>query len=372
MAGLSINAKFMYELILNWGVAGPLLLIFAGMVLLVVGGESLIRGASRLAVALKIPPLIVGLTIVAFCTSAPEFAVSLSAAVKGNADIALGNVVGSNICNICLILGLAALLQPIHVESSLIRREIPMMIILSIFVYIFAISGGDAPLSTLFDGKYEGRILPWEGGLFVLILCGYIGWTIYEVLYHKKENVEYAKELEEEVLPDAEHPEAGTRGWRNMVANLCLLVIGIALLVVGSDMMVLGSVKIAKMFGVSELIIGLTILAVGTSLPEMIVCILAAVQGKSDIAVGNAIGSNVFNMLGVLGPTALITGFTGAAGLRVTSKALMFDIPIMILVSIFCVVICVTGRRVSRGEGVFLLLCYAAYLTFLCLTDGGV
>ncbi len=361
----------MYEFILNWGVFGPLLLIIAGMVILVIGGESLIRGASRLAVALKIPPLVVGLTIVAFCTSAPELAVSLSAAFKGNADIAIGNVVGSNICNICLILGLAALLQPINVESTLIRREIPMVILLSILMYAFAISGGDAPLSTLFSGRYEGLILPWEGGLFVAALCGYIGWTVYEVLFHKKDNAEYAKEIEQEILPDTEHPEAGTKGWKNIVMNVCLLIIGIVMLVIGSDMMVLGSVKLAKMFGVSELIIGLTILAVGTSLPELIVCILAAIQGKSDIAVGNVIGSNVFNMLGVLGPTALATGFTQAGGLRVTSKALLFDIPIMILVSIFCIVICVRGRKVSRGEGVFLLLCYAAYLVLLCLMDSG-
>ncbi len=360
----------MYEIILQWGVTGPLLLVIAGLAILIIGGESLIRGASRLAVAMKIPPLIIGLTIVACCTSAPELAISLSAAFKGNADMAIGNVVGSNICNICLILGLAALLQPIRVESTLIRREIPMVILLSIIVYVFAVLGGDAPLSILFSGQFTGQMLPWQGGLLMAILCGYIAWTVYEVLVHKKANAEYAKEVEQEVLPDSIAESQGwLKGWRAFAVNVGLLILGIAMLVFGSDMMVLGSVKLAKMFGVSELIIGLTILAVGTSLPELVVSVLAAAQGKSEIAVGNVIGSNAFNILGVLGPTAFITGFTQAGGLQVSPRVLLFDIPIMILASFFCIVICITDRKVSRKEGVFLLLSYAAYLVFLCVMD---
>lgn len=361
----------MLDTILYWGYFGPVLLMLLGCVILIGGGESLIRGASRLAVALKIPPLIVGLTIVAFCTSSPELAVSLSAALKGSADVAVGNVVGSNICNVCLILGLAAVLKPIAVSSTLIRREIPMMIGLSLLMYFFAVSGGDAPLYSLFQGSYEGLILPWEGGLLVLALLGYIGWTVYEVLYHRRDNEEYVKELEEEVLPDADDSAEKTSGFGNVVVNVCLLIIGIGMLVAGSEMMVQGGVRVAKMLGVGELIIGLTIIAVGTSLPELVVSVLAAVRGKSDIAVGNVVGSNIFNMLGVLGPTALLSGITATGGLRVTPQAMQFDIPVMILVSIFCIAICVTGRRVSRGEGVFLLLGYAAYLLMLCLSETG-
>lgn len=364
----------MYDLILDFGYAGPIGLILLGLAVLVFGGEALIRGASRLAVAMKISPLVVGLTIVAFCTSAPELAVSVSAVLKGNADIAVGNVVGSNICNICLILGFAALLKPIVVSSTLIRREIPLMIALFLLTYFFALSGSEMPLSQLFHGDYEGLIVPWEGVFLFLVLCAYTGWTIYEVLYHKKGNEEYVKEIEEEIVPppsEEKHDEK-IHGFTNILVNVCLLIIGIAMLVAGADMLVQGSVTIAKKLGVSELIIGLTILAVGTSLPELIVSILAAIQGKSDIAVGNVIGSNIFNILGVLGPTAFLTGLVGGDGLKVTGKALQFDMPIMILVSIFCIVICVTGRRVSRGEGVFLLFCYAVYLALLCVMDSGV
>lgn len=355
----------MHEILLNWGSAGALLLIVAGMVVLVFGGESLIRGATRLAMAMNISPLIVGLTVVAFGTSAPELALSLNAALNGKADLAVGNVIGSNICNICLILGLAALLKPIVVSSSLIRREIPMAIGFSILVYFFALSGGTGPWSSVFDGKYEGRILPWEGALFFGSLLVYVGWTIYEVLFRRQQNEKYVKELEDEVSTPEKKQREKVFGFGNLIVNICYLIVGIALLVAGADMLVQGSVHLARSLGVSELIIGLTILAAGTSLPELVVSVMAAVRGKSDIAVGNVVGSNVFNLLGVLGPTAMVA----SGGLAVTPKALQFDIPLMILFSIFCIVICITGRRVSRGEGVFLLLCYAAYVVFLCFSE---
>ncbi len=345
----------MYEALLNLGMFGPILLILIGMAILVGGGESLVRGATRLAAAMKIPPLIVGLTVVAFCTSAPEFAVSLSATFKGNADIAVGNVVGSNICNICLILGFSALLRPILVSASLIRREIPLMIGLSVLLYVFAVTGAVEPVSNLFRRTLEGKILPWHGGVFVALLFAYVGWTVHEVRAKKSRNEEYVKEIEEET------PTIG-----GSLSGIVLLLIGIGLLVVGSDMMVQGAVKVAQKLGVSELVIGLTIVAVGTSLPELVVSVLAAVQGKSDIAVGNVVGSNIFNILGVLGPCALFSFATPSRAVNVSAPSLWLDMPVMILTAVFCSVICITGHRVTRGEGLFLLACYAIYLGFLC------
>ena len=360
----------MFDVVLQWGFIGPALLIAVGMAILVGGGETLIRGATRLAVAMKIPPVVVGLTIVAIGTGAPEVAVSLSAVLKGSADMAVGNVVGSNICNIGLILGMAAILSPIAVSSTLIRREIPLMIALSFLMYLLAVFGSKMPMSSLFTGQFEGLIFPWMGGLLLAGLAACMGWTVYELRCHKENNEVYAHELETDVLPDAEHPEVKTQGWKNMSANLGLIVIGVVLLVIGADMMVQGSVQVARLLGVSELIIGLTILAVGTSLPELIVTVLAACQGKSDIAIGNVIGSNIFNILGVLGLTALFAGGTTSGSLQVTAQALWFDIPVMILISLFCIVICFTGRRVTRGEGGFLLLCYMVYLIALCVMGG--
>jgi len=361
----------MLDVVLQWGYIGPATLIVVGMVILVSGGEILVRGASQLAVATKIPPVIVGLTIVAFGTSAPELAVSLSAVLKGSADLAVGNVVGSNICNIGLILGIAALLSPIAVSSSLIRREIPIMVVLTFLMYLLAVFGTTTPVSELFCEQFDGGlILPWGGGLLVALLVAYMGWTIFELRYRKESNRVYAHELEENVLPDKECPEQKIGGWKHMLLYVLLIITGIILLVIGSDLMVQGSVRIAKLMGVSEFIIGLTILAVGTSLPELMVTLLAAMKRQSDIAIGNVIGSNIFNVLGVLGITALFSGGTSYGGLQVSAQALRFDMPVMILMSLFCMVICITGRRVTRGEGVFLLLCYAAYIAALCVMAG--
>ena len=248
----------MLDAILQWGFIGPAALIAVGMIVLVGGGEALIRGASQLAVALKIPPVIVGLTIVAFGTSAPELAISLSAVLKGSADLAVGNVVGSNICNIGLILGIAALLKPIAVSSTLIKREIPLMVALTVLMFILAILGATTPIVSIFTEQFEGgRFLPWMGGMLIAILCVYVGWTIYELRCQKESNEVYAKELEENILSDG---KADT--WKNIAINLGLVILGMVLLVVGSDLMVQGSVQVALLLGVSELFIGLTILAV--------------------------------------------------------------------------------------------------------------
>ena len=366
----------MFDIILQWGFIGPVLLIAVGMAILVGGAEILIRGASQLAVVLKVPPLIVGLTIVAFSTNAPEIALSISAVLKGSTDFAIGIVVGSNICNIGLILGIAAILSPVAVCSSLIRREIPLMIVVSILVLPLAILGATMPVSSLFSGQFEGVIFPWMGCLLLAMLLAYVGWMIYELRCHKEKNEVYARELEESLVPEEKQAESKQvdgkkQFWKSVLVNLSLIAVGVGILVAGSELMVQGSVKVAMMMGVSELFIGLTVLALGTASPELIVVIVAAIKRKSDIAIGNIIGSNIFNVLGVLGITALFSGGTDVGGLQVSSQALLFDIPVMIVISLFCIVICITGRQVTRGEGVFLLLCYAAYLTALCMMAGG-
>jgi cation:H+ antiporter len=214
------------------------------------------------------------------------------------------------------------------------------------------------------------------GGLMVCMIIAYTAWTVYEVRRHRTDNEVYADDLEKGVLPDTDNPQVNISGWKNIGINLCLIAVGLAFLILGADMMVQGSVKIARLMGVSELLIALTIVAIGTSLPELMISSMAAIKGKSDIAVGNIIGSNIFNILGVLGIATLFSGGNiidgnTVGGLLISARVLYFDIPVMILMTLFCIVICFTGHRITRGEGVFLLLCYAAYVVALCVLDGG-
>ncbi len=338
-----------------------LALIVFGLAFLLIGGETMVRGAVRLAIALNIPPVVVGLTVVTVCMSAPKLAVSVTATQRGNIDIAVGNVIGNNIGNILLILGVATFFRQIAVSSSLIRREIPLMILFSVGVYYFALTGGNGYFPSLFKGDYEGNIARWEGALFLVGLIAYMAWTVHEIFRGKTSNDNLVQAVEKAV---ASAPEK-TSGFANTIINLLWIAIGVCLLLAGSDMLVRGSVQTARMFGVSELMIGLTVLAIGTSLPELIVCLISVVRDRADLAVGNVVGSNVCNLLGVLGAAAVIS----PNGLHVASKALQFDLPVMILASVFCTVICVTGRKISRKEGVFLLSCYAVYLAMLCVSE---
>ncbi|MGL4595596.1 MAG: calcium/sodium antiporter [Thermoguttaceae bacterium] len=361
------------------GLLGTLTLLVSGMTILIAGGEIMLRGASRLALALRIPPLIVGLTIVAICTSAPELALSISAALRGSADIAVGNVVGSNICNICLLLGLIAVLKPIQVSSVLVKREIPLMIAVMVFLYFFVVTGSipNNVETTLFGWSIPNDIIGGKGGslsiLHGAILTGcmviYLAWTVYELHRNKKVNENYIAGIEDGLSQNKVEDTTSNMSFGKIASLLGLIVLGLVLLVVGSNMLVFGGVDIAHRLGVSELVIGLTMLSIGTSLPELVICILAAAQGKPDIAVGNAIGSNLFNTLGVLGPTAMVSGIYSHQSLPVSPQVTLFDMPVMIVVSIFCLVICITGHRVSRGEGFFLLGCYGAYLTLLVCTS---
>jgi cation:H+ antiporter len=312
-----------------------LFLLAVGLIILVFGAELLVRGASALAVSVGISPLVVGLTVVAFGTSSPELAVSVLAAWKGQAGIALGNVVGSNICNVLLILGLSAVVAPLVVARQVVRLEVPIMIGTSLLLILFAL---------------DGAIVHWEGALLFAGVIGYTFWTIRRS----------RRELREQAEPAAaETPQVSSRS-----RQLVEIVGGLILLGIGSKLLVDGAVTIAHYLGVSDLIIGLTIIAVGTSLPELATSVLASWRGQRDIAVGNVVGSNIFNILAVLGLSTLVA----PGELSVPPAALTFDLPIMLAVAVACLPIFMAGHRINRWEGLLFLGYYGVYVLFLVLT----
>ena len=316
--------------------------LVAGLGLLVAGAEALVRGATGLAARLGVSPLVIGLTIVAFGTSAPELAVSVRAAAAGGggADIAIGNVVGSNIFNVLFILGACATLAPLVVEQNLIRVEVPVMIGVSALLLWLA---SDGRLS-----RVEGVIL--GGGILV--------YTVSAVMLGRSENAAVQAEYDREfgVPPAARHH------WGKDAA---LVMGGLGLLVVGAGWLVDAATSIAREVGLSDLVIGLTIVAAGTSLPEVATSIVATLHGERDIAVGNVVGSNIFNVLAVLGVAAVVA----PVGLPVSPAALRFDIPVMTAVAVACLPVFFTGHRIARWEGVLLLAYYAAYVCYLLLAD---
>jgi len=313
--------------------------LVAGLVVLVFGAEWLVRGAARLATAAGISPLVVGLTVVAFGTSAPELAVSVMSAFKGQADIALGNVVGSNICNVLLILGVSAVIVPLVVHRQLVRLDIPVMVGCSLLMWALA-----------FDGRL-GRI---DGIVLTLLVLGY---TAYLIRRSRREEAEVREEYEKEYGSPADGKPTSTA----ILKMTGLVIAGVVGLVLGSKWLVDGAVFIAREFGVSELIIGLTLIALGTSLPEVATSIMAALKGERDIAVGNIVGSNTFNILTVLG----IASTVSPAGINVPAEALRFDIPFMVAIAVVCWPMLSDGLRVSRLNGAFLLGFYVAYLAWL-------
>jgi len=323
------------------------LLLVGGLVVLTLGAELLVRGASKLAAIARISPLVIGLTVVAYGTSAPEMTVSTITALQGKTDIALGNVVGSNIFNVLFILGVSALIIPLRVNVQLLRFDVPLMIGVSCLTWVLA---------------FDGRISLIDGAILFAGLIAYTGWSIYA---SRRESGLVQQEFASEFgMPES--PASGSRG-RQLLANLGLVLIGLALLVLGSKWFVDGATEIARLAGLSELAIGLTIVAAGTSLPEVATSVVAAVKGERDIAVGNVIGSNLFNMLGVLGVSGIVSGLGGSLGLAVSENALRFDIPVMIAAAIGCLPIFLTGRTIHRWEGALLLgyeVIYTAWLLF--------
>ena len=300
-----------------------LLLFTAGLVLLVVGAEALVRGASQLAKVVGLSPLIIGLTIVAYGTSAPEMAVSVLAGLAGNADISLGNVVGSNIFNVLLILGVSSLITPLIASAQLVRLDVPIMIAASILTWIL---GADGKV-----GRSDG----------ILLFAGIIIYTVFLIYQGRKENKK-APEDKAQTSNDQKSFFEGT-----LLVNIALIVSGLALLVLGSHWLVKGAVSIAQYLGVSQLLIGLTVVAAGTSLPEVATSVVAAIRGERDIAVGNVVGSNIFNIMAVLGMSAIVS----SEGITISDIALRFDIPVMTAVAVACLPIFFTGNVISRWEG---------------------
>ena len=317
------------------------IMFLVGLVLLVIGANALVRGSSKLALSFGISPLVVGLTIVAFGTSAPEVAVSVGAVLDGKTDIAIGNVVGSNIFNVLFILGVSALIAPLVVNIQLIRQEVPIMLGASLLLLAFTLDGNLAFL---------------EGGLLMALLVAY---TVFLVVHSRRETQAAKDEFAEAVQP----AQAGS--WdSHWAAQLGLIVAGLAALVFGSDYLVQASVNFAKAMGVSDLVIGLTIVAAGTSMPEVATSISAALKGERDIAVGNVVGSNTFNILGCLGLSGLVSG---DLGLAVAPSLLVFDMWVMLAVALACLPVFMTGREIARWEGGVFLAYYAAYVTYLIM-----
>ena len=310
-----------------------LLSLLVGLVLLVGGGELLVRGGSGLGRAMGLSPLVVGLTIVAFATSTPELAVSLGAALSGSPAIAVGNVVGSNIVNVLLVLGVSALLLPVLVGSQLVRTDVPVMVAASVLVLLIALDGS------------VGRV---EGVVLVLLLVAYVGFI---VVLSRRQGADEP--------PDGPPAEPAPRPLRDVAQ----VVVGVALLVLGARLLVGAATEIATELGVSELVIGLTVVAIGTSLPELATSVIAAVRGERELAVGNVVGSNIFNLTGVLGLTAAVA----PGGIPVDPAVLRFDLPVMIAVAVVLVPVVFTGFTIARWEAAVFVAYFVAYVTYLLL-----
>jgi cation:H+ antiporter len=312
-----------------------LILFVFGFAGLMMGGEFLVRGASRLAAAAGIPPLIVGLTVVAIGTSSPEIAVMTRAAGGGQSELIIGNVVGSNIANVLLVLGLSAMAAPLVAPRRVIRLEVPLMILVSFVMLLVA---------------FDGRVSRVEGA----ILCaGFLTHLLF--MLREQRGAARVSQNEARIIK---------RDWKDWMWNALLVFVGLSLLVIASTWLVNGAVALARALGVSELILGLTIIAIGTSLPELATSIIAGLRGARDIAVGNIIGSNIFNILAGLGLIALIA----PGGVQVSQAALRFDIPVMIAAAVACLPIFYIGHKISRWEGGLFVGYYIAYMIYLILT----
>jgi cation:H+ antiporter len=304
-------------------------LVVLGLVLLVTGGEALVKGASSVARRLGMSPLVVGLTIVSVATSSPELAVSVGAVLRGQPELAVGNVVGSNIANILLILGISALIMPLLARRRLVRLDVPFMVAISVLLFVLAL---------------DGRLARWEG---ILLLVLFVGHMVFSVVTGRGEEDDSA---------DDDRPLGVGRA-------VVFILVGVGLLVAGSQTLVSGASSIASALGLSDLIIGLTVVAIGTSLPELAASVVAVRKGERDLAIGNVVGSNIANLGLVLGLPAML----GSAGMPVPSAALALDIPLMIAVSVALLPIAFTGFVIERWEGGLFLTLYLSYLAYLVL-----
>lgn len=309
----------------------------AGLAALALGAELLVRGASRIAEAFGVTRLAIGLTVVAFGTSAPELVVSVLAAVEGRSDIAVGNVVGSNVFNVLFILGVCAMIRPLVVHSALVRRDVPIMVGASVALWLFALDGVLSALEC------------------VAALVALAAFVVFGLRAARDEQATTA-------------PEASVEGGvpPRLLPQAALVVAGLVLLVLGARWFVAAAVTLAQAWGLSEAVIGLTIVAAGTSLPEVAASVVATLRGQRDIAVGNVVGSNIFNILGILG----VAGLVGKDGLVVAPGLVAFDVPVMVAAALACLPIFATAHRIARWEGALFLGYYVAYTAYLVLASG--
>ncbi|MDX1641450.1 MAG: calcium/sodium antiporter [Balneolaceae bacterium] len=310
----------------------PLLWFAAGLISLIGGAELLVRYVSRLALKIGVSKLVIALTVVAFGTSAPELAVSIQASADGQTDLMLGNIVGSNISNTLLILGVSALFIPLKVHKNLIKSDVPIMLGVTVLIYLLSLNG---TLSFL------------ESGLLVALLASYMFF-----LSRKKGHAD---------IPDLskKNDEGG-----NLFVNILFTLLGLALLIIGARWLISSSLIFAEMAGISELIVGLTVVAIGTSLPEIVTALVAAIRGERDIAVGSVVGSNILNILAVLG----FSGLFASESIPVEPSLINFDFLVLIGATIACIPIFYTGHKIVRWEGAFFLFFYFSYLFYLFLS----
>jgi cation:H+ antiporter len=322
--------------------------ILGGILLLLIGGEWVVRGASRLAIAAKLSPLFVGLTVVSLGTSAPEMAVSFATALRGQADITIGNVVGSNLFNMLMIVGFSALFAPLPVEKQITRFDVPVMIAATIAMML---------------ASWNGVIGRFDGIGLILIMIAYFAVS-YRLGKQSGEGAIPDELLSPEILEEA----ATSLGRRVAVIlwQLVLLSAGVAALVYGCELFVGGAVSMARILGVSELVIGLTIVSAGTSLPELVTSVAATIKGERGIAIGNAVGSTTLNIVAVLGITSVIA----PSGLNVSPDIMGLDMPLMVIAALLSWVLYRTGRTIVRWEGMLMILLYCGYVGYLLKTSG--
>ena len=322
---------------MNWLTTLGLLIV--GLVVLTIGAELLVRGAATFAASVGVSPLVIGLTIVAFGTSAPELVVSFNASLLGDSEIAMGNAIGSNIVNILLILGVCAAIAPLQVAQQLVRLDVPIMIGVSILLYVMSLDGNISFL----DG--------------LVLFAGIIFYTVWGIRQSRKESAEINKEYEGEFALSAEDRKNINR---IRLINLGYIIAGLFFLVLGANWLVNAAITIAESLGVSKTIVGLTIVAAGTSLPELATSVMATIRGNRDIAIGNVVGSSIFNILSVLGLSAMV----GGKGLTVTPQMEHVDMVVMIGVALACLPIFFKGV-IARWEGGLFLACYVLYTVYL-------
>tara|TARA_Y100001970_G_scaffold22656_1_gene26271 strand:- start:703 stop:1776 length:1074 start_codon:yes stop_codon:yes gene_type:complete len=309
----------------------PTLEIIAGTILLFTGGEFFIQGAIKLSLILGIPQIVIGLTVVSLGTSSPELLVSLNSVFKGSDSLAASNVIGSNIFNILVVLGISSLITPLRVKSRIVRRDVPLLMAISCAVWAISSTG----------------LLTWQAGIF-LIFCLILN-TIWEIntINEKEEDTKKAE------------PEIGDYNDKGAINISLKFIFGIFLLSFGSNILVSGSLSLATLLGVNEIVIGLTIVATGTSLPELVTSIIAAFKGKTDLAIGNVIGSNLLNQLLILGSCSIFNGFKG---LSIEQSLIKVDLPFMVLTTFACLPIFWTKGKITRIEGLVLLNLYIFYI----------